>query len=257
MFKGKMITTAIPERVYTLCKIVEKGSITSNDLKEKMEPEFLKNGSLYFNDYKNAAEELGLITIADDLISLTVEPKTIKSISNMRTYVNSQLEKFNSGQFYLVTNAYFEKDKDIFKEDKNIANLGPLFSEMTGMQVDAVAMRAWRFWASFLGFGYLQDMFIIPNARVFLEDLIKVFDFEKNRKYAVSEFMSLLGSKKNIVISNTEEKKLNYGVSNGLRALHDAGIIKMEHILDQTDLWTLSPLKAYSNDSTITNITVL
>lgn len=73
----------------------------------------------------------------------------------------------------------------------------------------------------------------------------------------MSEFMSLLGSKKNIVISNTEEKKLNYGVSNGLRALHDAGIIKMEHILDQTDLWTLSPLKAYSNDSTITNITVL
>lgn len=257
MFKGKMITTAIPERVYTLCKIVEKGSITSNDLKEKMEPEFLKNGSLYFNDYKNAAEELGLITIADDLISLAVEPKTIKSISNMRTYVNSQLEKFNSGQFYLVTNAYFEKDKEIFKEDKNIANLGPLFSEMTGVQVDAVAMRAWRFWASFLGFGYLQDMFIIPNARVFLEDLIKISDFEKNRKYSVSEFMSLLGSKKNIVISNTGEKKLNYGVSNGLRALHDAGIINMEHILDQTDLWVLSPLKAYSNDSTITNITVL
>ena len=47
MFKGKMITTAIPERVYTLCKIVEKGSITSNDLKEKNGPEFLKNGSLY------------------------------------------------------------------------------------------------------------------------------------------------------------------------------------------------------------------
>lgn len=254
MFKGKMITTAIPERVYTLCKIVEKGSITSNDLKEKMEPEFLKNGSLYFNDYKNAAEELGLITIADDLITLAVE---LKTISDMRIYVNSQLEKFNTGQFYLVTNAYFEKGKDIFKEDKNIANLGPLFSEMTGMQVDAVAMRAWRFWASFLGFGYLQDMFVIPNARVFLEDIISTSDFEKNKKYSVSEFMSLLGSKKNIVISNDGDKKLNYGVSNGLRALHDAGKIKIEHILDQTDLWTLSPLKAYSNDSTITNITVL
>lgn len=54
-----------------------------------------------------------------------------------------------------VTNAYYEKDAAIFKEDKNIANLGPLFTEMTGMPVDAVAMRAWRFWASFLGFGYV------------------------------------------------------------------------------------------------------
>ena len=27
MFKEKMVTTAIPERVFALCKIVEKGSI--------------------------------------------------------------------------------------------------------------------------------------------------------------------------------------------------------------------------------------
>lgn len=56
MFKEKMVTTAIPERVFALCKIVEKGSIYSSELKNKMEPEFLGNGSVYFNDYKNAAE---------------------------------------------------------------------------------------------------------------------------------------------------------------------------------------------------------
>ena len=257
MFGTKMVTTAIPERVYALCKIVEKGSITSNELKEKMEPEFLGNGSVYFHDYKNAAEELGLITISDDVITLAVESKTIRTIFDMRKYVNSQLEKFNTGQFYLVTKAYFEKGKDIFKEDKNIANLGPLFSDLTGIQVDAVAMRAWRFWASFLGFGYLQEMFIIPNARIFLEDIINSVSFEKHKKYSVSEFMDLLGSKKNIIISDDGGKEFNYGVSNGLRALQDIGKIKMEHILDQTDIWTLSPLKAYSNDSTITNITIL
>ena len=64
-------------------------------------------------------------------------------------YINSHLELYDTGQFYLVTNAYFDKGNDIFKEDKNIANLGPMFSEMTGVPVDAVAMRAWRFWASF------------------------------------------------------------------------------------------------------------
>ena len=47
MFKEKMVTTAIPERVYALCKIVEKGPISLSELKDKMEPEFLGNGSVY------------------------------------------------------------------------------------------------------------------------------------------------------------------------------------------------------------------
>lgn len=257
MFKEKMVTTAIPERIYALCKIVEKTPISSGELKDKMEPDFLGNGSVYFNDYKNASEELGLITISDDLIQLAVDVKTIKNIENMRRYINTQLEKFNNGQFYKVTNAYFEKEATMFKEDKNIANLGPLFTELTGMPVDAVAMRAWRFWASFLGFGYLQEMFIVPNACVFLADIIKSSTLEVKVRYSISEFVEKIAPMSNIVISDPESKKFNYGVSNGLRALQDLGKIKMEHIMDQMDMWTLYPLKSYSNDSTITHITIM
>lgn len=45
-------------------------------------------------------------------------------------------------------------------------------SELTGEQIDAMEMRAWRFWVTYLGFGYLQDMFFIPNANVFIEDIL-------------------------------------------------------------------------------------
>jgi hypothetical protein len=61
----------------------------------------------------------------------------------------------------------------------------------------------------------------------------------------------------NVVIPDVSSRKFSYGVSNGLRALHDAGKIKMEHIHDQEDMWTLYPLRAYSNDATITHITIL
>ncbi len=258
MFKDKMVTTAIPERIFALCKVVEKGPIVSSELKEKMEPEYLENGSVYFNDYKNAALELGLISISDDLISLAVDAKVIKNIECMRTYINSRLEIYNTGQFYLVTKAYFEKGSDIFKEDKNIANLGPLFTQMTNYAVDAVAMRSWRFWASFLGFGYLQEMFIIPNAYVFLWDIICNTSLEKGRMYSVSEFVNAITPMSNIIIDfNTANRTFNYGVSNGLRALQDAGKIKMDHILDHKDMWTLYQLKAYSNNSTITHISIM
>jgi len=33
--------------------------------------------------------------------------------------------------------------------------------------------------------------------------------------------------------------------------------IKLEHIMDQMDMWALYPLKSYSNDSTVTHITIL
>lgn len=257
MFKEKMVTPAIPERVFALCKIVEKGPITFSDLKDKMEPDYLGNGSVYFNDYRKAAEELGLITVSDDMISLAVDPKVIKNMPSMRLFINSTLEQLNTGQFYLVTNAYYSMGSGIFKEDKNIANLGPLFSEMTGTAVDAMAMRAWRFWASFLGFGYLQDMFIIPNAFVFLSDIIAASKLEKKKLYTISEFVNEITPMGNIIISDVSSKSFSYGVSNGLRALHDMGIIKMEHIHDQEDMWTLYPLKAYSNDVTITHITIL
>ena len=257
MFKDKMVTMAIPERVFTLCNLVEKGPMNSSELKEKMEPAFLQNRTVYFSSYRNAAEELGLITISDDMISLAVDKKIIKSIKNMRQYVNSRIELFNKGQFYLVTNAYFEKGSRIFMEDKNIANLGPLFTELTGVAVDADAMRAWRFWADFLGFGYLQNMFIIPNANVFLMDVISSSELENKKMYSVSEFVNAITPMANIIIPDTSSKRFSYGVSNGLRALQDAGKIKIKHILDQKDMWTLYPLKAYSNDSTITHITIL
>ena len=60
MFQNKMVTPAIPERVYTLCKIVEKGAIATAEVKEKMEPAFLNQATSYYNDYRNAAEELSV-----------------------------------------------------------------------------------------------------------------------------------------------------------------------------------------------------
>ena len=91
MFREKMTTPAIPERVYALCKIVEKGPISSRDLKERMEPSYLNQSSSYFGDYRAAAEELKLIVISDNVVSLAVASSTIHSIFDMRSHVNSML----------------------------------------------------------------------------------------------------------------------------------------------------------------------
>jgi len=253
-----MVTPAIPERVYALCKIVEKKPITNSALKDRMEPDYLGNGGTpYYGDYRSAAEELGLITISDDLISLGVEPKVLNSIDDMRAYINMKLEAFNQGQFYAVTRVFFDMGKEVLNGEKNVADMGPMFSQKTGRPVDAMAMRAWRFWVSFLGFGYLQDMFFIPNTNTFLRDIISRSALEKDKRYSITEFVEAIRPYCNIVIDpDPTNRKFSYGVSNGLRTLHDAEFIKMEHIMDQKDLWNLYPMNAHPLKPTVTNITI-
>lgn len=258
MFQNKMVTPAIPERVYTLCKIVEKKAMSTSEVKEKMEPSYLNQKSSYYNDYRNAAEELQLITVTDNVLSVAVDASVLKNMDTMRSYINGQLNQFREGQFYKVTKAYFDMGEEILHGEQNVANMASLMTLKTGISVDSMAMRAWRFWASYLGFGYLQDMFVIPNADTFLQDIISEAEFEKNKRYSIAEFLEKLRPHSDIIIDSLNgTKKFSFGVSNGLRTLQDAGAIRMEYILDQEDTWNLYHVDALSANETVTNITVL
>lgn len=258
MFQNKMVTPAIPERVYTLCKIVEKKAMSTSEVKEKMEPSYLNQKSSYYNDYRNAAEELQLITVTDNVLSVAVDASVLKNMDTMRSYINGQLNQFREGQFYKVTKAYFDMGEEILHGEQNVANMASLMTLKTGISVDSMAMRAWRFWASYLGFGYLQDMFVIPNADTFLQDIISKAEFEKNKRYSIAGFLEKLRPYSDIIIDSSNGiKKFSFGVSNGLRTLQDAGAIRMEYILDQEDTWNLHHVDALSANETVTNITVL
>ena len=58
-------------------------------------------------------------------------------------------------------------------------------------------------------------------------------------------------------ISSFGVSRSSFGVSNGLRTLQDAGVIRMEYILDQEDTWNLYHVDALSSNETVTNMTVL
>lgn len=257
MFDNNMRTEATPERVFVLCKIVEKKPLSLAELKERMEPEYLQNGSVYFHTYRNVAQELELISISDNMVSLCVEPTVVASLESMRRYVNARLERFHEGEFYKVTHEYYRRGSSILSEKPNIVNLAGSFSASLGIRVDGDDMRAWRFWASYLGFGSMQDMLMLPNAATFLHDAIANAALEK-RNYSFGEFVGAIRPYCGIVFGEeVSNRVMNYGVSNGLRTLHDLGEIRMEHIMDQQDIWSLYPLPAHQRSETVTNVTIL
>lgn len=247
MFIGNMVTEAIPARVYALYKIVaSKKEISRSDLQGLMEPSGIYEGSSYFSTIMKAATELKLVDIQDNMVYSLVPKEKISSIDDMRIHAISRLISFEGEQFYRCTNAIVNLNEEIFKF-KSVSDNDMLtfLSEKAGQNVTAPMARGWRFWAQFLGFGYMNDFTFLPNAYIFVKNVIKLMDLEKKKEYQMDEFMSMFNQYGRILTDNApSEKYLNLALSSALRELHENDEITIRYISDQASKWILFP----SND---------
>ena len=183
MFIGNMVTEAIPARVYALYKIVaSKKEISRSDLQGLMEPSGIYEGSSYFSTIMKAATELKLVDIQDNMVYPLVPKEKINSIDDMRIHAISRLISFEGEQFYRCTNAIVNLNEEIFKF-KSVSDNDMLtfLSEKAGQNVTAPMARGWRFWAQFLGFGYMNDFTFLPNAYIFVK-CNKAYGFRKEER---------------------------------------------------------------------------
>lgn len=247
MFIGNMVTEAIPARVYALYKIVaSKKEISRSDLQGLMEPSGIYEGSSYFSTIMKVATELKLVDIQDNMVYPLVPKEKINSIDDMRIHAISRLISFEGEQFYRCTNAIVNLNEEIFKF-KSVSDNDMLtfLSEKAGQNVTAPMARGWRFWAQFLGFGYMNDFTFLPNAYIFVKNVIKLMDLEKKKEYQMDEFMAMFNQYGRILTDNApSEKYLNLALSSALRELHENDEITIRYISDQASKWILFP----SND---------
>ena len=173
MFGNKMQTSAIPERVYALCRAVASKPMDENTLKRLLEPQNLGGKTPYFGMVRSAAEELQLVQIKENVISLSVDKDTVKSMENMRHYINMHLELVSDSLFYKVTQGYLDMGTEVLGHN-SVSKMSDLMGRKIGEKVIEDDMRAWRFWMAFLGFGYMHDSqagaagILLPNIAVFL-----------------------------------------------------------------------------------------
>ena len=246
MFTGKMVTEAIPVREFALYKIVtSKKDISRSELQELMEPSEIFEGSSYFSAILKTATELKLVDVQDNTVVALVSKEQIKTIDELRLYIILKLENYEEEQFYKCTNAIVNLDEKIYKyssiSDSKMLNY---LSEKVGQQITAPMARGWRFWAQFLGFGYMNELVFLPNAYIFVKNVIKLIGLEK-REYQMDEFMTMFNQYGRILSGNSQnEKYLNLALSNALRELHENGEITLKYISDQASKWILYP----SND---------
>lgn len=256
-----MRTEAIPERVYSLCHILKDGTKEERDIRNMVEP-MVNESTSYFSVVRDAARQLGLINYDEDSkqMELVVKEEYISSYTNFRRLVNRTIDKLSKGQFYRTVQAYMYHSNSLFLIDKDLQSVSKLVGVINeydnSLNLNEENMRAWRFWASFLGFGYLHDMFFLPNAAVFLKDSISNCCIEKGKVYTLDEFIERLHPYIDICISKEDVnlRKMNLALSNAFRTLFDLKIITLKSVNDRRDEWNMTNMPLHLFSSVITDV---
>lgn len=243
-----MVTEAIPARVYSLYRIAtSKKDITKTEVQKQMEPEGIYEGNSYFSIILKAATELKLVEMQDNAIVPLVPKEQIKSMEDFKLFAVSKMDTFDGEQFFRFTNTVVNMNEKIY-EFSNIADSTMLniVSSQIGQQITAPMARGWRFWAQFLGFGYMNNMAFLPNAYIFVKNVLRLMDLEKRKEYTIDDFMTRFSQYGKILSSNLQpERNMNIALSSALRELHDNGEIELKYGSDAENRWVLFP----SNES--------
>ena len=250
MFIGNMVTEAIPARVFALYKVVEsKKGISRSELQGLMEPKDIVEGTSYFSAIIKAAEELKIIENHDNTIELPEDKEKFKTIDDFRRYVISILPDLSESQFWKCTNVIVNMNEKIY-EYSSISDSGMLnyLSNQLDETIKPRMILGWRFWSQFLGFGMMNDMAFLPNAYVYVKDVLCLMNLEKKQEYSMSDFMGRFMQYGRIVLSpSASEKNMNIAMSSALRQLHDNGEIVLKFGSDQEIKWILYPSKELFN----------
>lgn len=228
-----------PERVLSVCRLVAHESMSRDDVRNAMTLGINNEKELdQINKSINVAlEELSLIKADADKLVLAVDPDVIATSTAFRRYVSSRVFSSRDTTFYMFTKWLIAQNDRIFsmKSWEGMAKTcGSEVKELAALNENAVL--GWRFWAVFLGLGYLSGTMIIPNMKLRLEDVLATTYTEKfkyNETILAQDFMIWLSTK----IPEVEiGGKLPLALSAGLRTLHEVGLIKLETWSDSTPI---------------------
>lgn len=228
-----------PERVLAICRLLCGTPLNEEEIKNRIY--LTKNGSTKigeeFLSSLKAAIELGLISLKDNVYSLSVAPEQIATTEAFRRIAANRAFRNKNSTFFRVSQWYIGSNEAIFSalnwEDKSVAAVNAGLSKINHND-----MLGWRFWASFLGLGYLHGNELIPNMYVRVRDiLVTEFSgaFSFGEEIPATEFFNWLFTK--TPEAKMEDGSINLAMSSAIRTLRDMGEINPVFLMDSVPMY--------------------
>lgn len=229
-----------PERVLAICRLISQGSYTYQDIyKECTLSEEVEMNDEAIRSSIDSAEELGFIKKNNDIYELSIDEKNLESAKLFRRLVSSVVFKNNKTTFFKLTEWFIKNSDEVLKINRfdDFAATAAKSGVPTVTENDVLG---WRFWMRYLGFAYLYNKTLIPNMKTRIEDAL--LDLPKDTKMTCTQFVGWMKENLPETASTCSEALLPLAVSNGLRVLHNEGVIELISTRDavKTSLYPLN-----------------
>ena len=180
-----------------------------------------------------AMEELGLLQNKNGVICYGADPQIISSTTEFRRYVSSMVFHKADTSFAMFSKWVIAQNERLFTLVKWEVMAKTCKGEIPTLHnLGENAALGWRFWAAFLGLGYLSGTMLIPNMKLRIQDILAT-EFSKRFQYGESiragEFVQWLSQRMPEVDFHG---KLPLAFSAGIRTLQELGLIKLERWQD-------------------------
>ena len=236
MFKthpDSMRMESTPERVFAVGRAVAYRGMTDAELLEAMS--LGRPGESVGNEIRLsiavARDELGLIALKDERYVFTAPEEAAASPDAFRRFVSGRAFANPDSTFVQFTRWYIAQNEGILwdKWEVNAKSAARAVSALRGLDENAVL--GWRFWAAFLGLGYLDGPTLLPNMKTRLHDVLSA-DFAETFSYgeavSVTEFRPWLASRLPEADLSDVSAPWPLALSAGLRTLRDLDLIQLE-----------------------------
>jgi hypothetical protein len=190
-----------------------------------------------------AVRELGFVQETDGIVTLSLETAKFADFSSLRRTVSGIAFNRPESSFYLVSQRVLALNEAILAVD----NWGHLANRISDEQFtfNEENVLGWRWWASFLGLGYLHATTFIPNLAVRIKDALSTTDnFPRGTELPAEVFVSKLEGICPESRASRRERALGLGVSNGLRLLAQQGTLEFRNERD-AERWSLHPIEVH------------
>lgn len=250
-FSKKIQKEVTPKRLYSLLKLVEYKTVTKEKLENLIRPDGLsEGGNIPFSATYNFAERANLIKAIDGggIVLDKISFEDLKDWKSYRMFMAKLLFSNEDSNFLKLTRWYFGQGKDVFNYSSSGDIQKYLTSELEILAEDDVL--GWRFWVAFFGLGVLSARIILPNPYQRIKDVIEEDEsLDREKEIPVSKFIDFIMINCNELKGCVEGNNINFGLSNGLRTLHDQKHIELIMTSDSSDVWHLYNMEHEINEN--------
>lgn len=250
--KSEFRKEATPRRVFAFLKLIEYKDryYTKKEVTELIQPNSLNNDQIAIAKVlKLCLDEEFIKLNINDKLSLNIDKKHIINEVTFRKYVNSILfQNVEQSIFISISQEILSSSSDIYE----ISGFSNIAEHIKSLKVNEEVMLAWRFWASFLGYGFILGNQFVINPYLRIKDILDVYFNEyKNTQLKFGEFISKLINYCPDLKAAIDETEVNDKITIALETLKKLGVIDLIRIPDATENYLL---KKDNTNSIVTHI---